>query len=95
MTLFPVSPALLARVNGTGVRAFARFADAGKAALLDLAFSRIQGWQTRFVVALSNHRTYHGPVRRHGCYIDSTLFISNTRQYPHLRACLCRRSVER
>ena len=35
----------------------------GKAALLDLAFSRIQGWQTRRAVAISNHRTSRGPHR--------------------------------
>ena len=94
MTLFPDKSALLARVNGTGVRAFATFADAGKAALLDLAFSRIQGWQTWRVVALSKHRTSRGPVRRHGCYIDSTPLISNTRQHPHLRTSLRGRPVE-
>ena len=91
--LFPDKSALLARVNGNWVRAFATFADAGKAALLDLAFSLIQGWQTRRVVALSNHRTFRGPVRRHGCHIDSTHFTSNTRQHRHLRISLRHRQA--
>jgi len=34
----------------------------GRAAPLEQAFSRIQGWQTRRAVALSNHRTYRGPI---------------------------------
>jgi len=66
----------------------------GKATLLERAFNRIQGWQTRSAVAISNHRTSRGPIGRHGCYRDSTHFTSNTQQRHHLCASRHRRPTE-
>ena len=91
MALFPDKSALLARVNGTRVRALVRLCCFAPSKLRS---PKIQGWQTRRAVALSSHRTSRGPIGRHGCYIDSTHFTSNTRQHHHGCASPLRRPTE-
>jgi len=91
MALFPDKSALLARVNGTRGRALVRLCCFAPSKLRS---PEIQGWQTRRAVALSSHRPSRGPIGRHGCYIDSTHFTSNTQQCNHLRASHRCRSTE-